>query len=107
MALQKLCKAGEVPLGELRQFSLSGADIIVANVKGQFHCLASRCTHAGAPLINGVLKGDELECPWHDASFRITDGVVNYGPPKSPIKKYSCSVKGDYIFVDLPPTSAK
>ena len=105
LRVRKLCKKEDVPLGEMKEFHLLGKDIIVANVNGQFHCLAARCTHAGAPLINGVLKGEELECPWHDASFRITDGAVNYGPPKSPIQKYSCSVEGNYVFIALPPAN--
>jgi apoptosis-inducing factor 3 len=103
LAIEKLCATGAIPNGEMREFALLGKDIIVANVNDQFFCLAARCTHANAPLINGVLKGEVLECPWHDASFNITDGKVNYGPPKSPIQKYPCSVKGEEVFIDLPP----
>jgi nitrite reductase/ring-hydroxylating ferredoxin subunit len=101
LAYKKLCKTTEVPIGELRVFHILKKDILVANSKGQFHCLSPLCTHAGAPLVKGVLNDNELECPWHYGSFRITDGTVIYGEPKEPLQVYSCIVKGDYLFVDL------
>ena len=104
LTLKKLCKTADIPLNELRQFELFGQDILVANVSGQFRCLAARCTHAGAPLVKGVLKGEELECPWHDASFRTTDGTVIYGPPEKPLHIFPCKVKGEYLFVNISPS---
>ena len=101
MTLKKLCQTAAVPLGELREFHILSQDILVANSNGQFHCLAARCPHAGAPLVEGLLNGDELECPWHYAAFRITDGTVIYGEPQKPLKVYPCVVKGDYVFVEL------
>ena len=101
MTLKKLCKITAVPLGQLREFHILKEDVLVANSHGHFHCLAARCTHAGAPLVEGVLKDNELECPWHYASFRITDGTVIYGEPKEPLKVYQCVVQGDYLFVEL------
>jgi apoptosis-inducing factor 3 len=104
LAVERICRTAEVSLGELREFRVGDTDVLVANVDGTFHCLAARCTHAGAPLVKGVLKGRELECPWHDASFNVTDGSVNYGPPKKPLQVYSCFEKGSELFALLPST---
>jgi nitrite reductase/ring-hydroxylating ferredoxin subunit len=104
MASHKLCKVEDVPVGKLGGFSITNKDIIVANLKGKFYCLAGRCTHGGAPLKEGVLTGEILECPWHSASFNIKDGTVINGPPKAKLKVYTCTVKGKYIYVDLPLT---
>jgi nitrite reductase/ring-hydroxylating ferredoxin subunit len=101
MAFKRLCKTNDVPEGELREFHILNQDILVANVDGQLHCLSARCPHAGAPLVRGILKGEELECPWHYASFRVTDGSKIYGEPKKPLNVYSCEVKGDNLFIDL------
>ena len=105
MAFSRICKTEDVPVGKLGKFDLTGNEILVANVNGRFHCLTARCTHAGAPLIDGVLNGDTLECPWHDAGFKITDGAVLFGPPKEPLEVYSCVVRGKYLYVDLGPTT--
>jgi nitrite reductase/ring-hydroxylating ferredoxin subunit len=104
MALTELCKTKHIPAGGLREFSVGGKGILVAHVDGRFYCLAPVCTHAGAPLVKGVLKNDELECPWHDGAFRITDGSVLYGPPKMPLQTYQCLVRGESLFVDLSPS---
>jgi nitrite reductase/ring-hydroxylating ferredoxin subunit len=107
MAFNRLCKVEDVPVGKLGAFSIINKDILVANVNGRFYCLAARCTHAGAPLVKGTLNGDILECPWHDASFRVTDGAILYGPPRDPLKVYPCIVKGKFLYLDLHPTNSK
>jgi nitrite reductase/ring-hydroxylating ferredoxin subunit len=101
LAFKKLCKTKDTPKGELKEFRILDQDILVANVNGQFHCLDARCPHAGAPLVKGILKGEELECPWHYGAFRVTDGSIIYGEPKKPLKVYSCKVKGDYLVIDI------
>jgi nitrite reductase/ring-hydroxylating ferredoxin subunit len=101
MALTELCKTRQIPAGGLREFNVGGKGILVAHVDGRFYCLDPVCTHAGAPLVKGVLKNNELECPWHDGAFRITDGSVLYGPPKMPLQTYPCLVRGGSLFVDI------
>ncbi len=101
MAQIRLCKLDAVPRGELRQFDADELEILVINSNGKYHCLAARCTHAGAPLVEGELSGETLICPWHYSNFRITDGSVLHGPAKNPLKVYSTSIKDDYLFVEI------
>jgi nitrite reductase/ring-hydroxylating ferredoxin subunit len=42
--------------------------------------LEDRCTHRGAPLSDGTLVGECIECPWHASRFRTNDGTVLGGP---------------------------
>jgi nitrite reductase/ring-hydroxylating ferredoxin subunit len=101
MTSHRVCKVEDIPVGKLGGFTVAGREILAANVNGRFYSLAGRCPHAGAPLKEGVLNGDTLECPWHDASFRITDGMPLNGPPKRPLEVYPCVVKGKYLYVDF------
>ena len=80
----KLCDIKDVPDGSIRQFDLRDNEYLVINLKGQFFCLDGRCTHAGAPLAEGTLKGDILTCPWHYSQFNIRDGSVVNGPSEKP-----------------------
>jgi len=108
MAFKKLCKTKDIPVGDSKEYSLSKQDILVVNVNGQFHCLSARCTHAGAPLASGIIRGEELQCPWHGNLFRVTDGALIFAGmgPEEPLKVYPCEVRGDYLFVEVPnPTS--
>jgi nitrite reductase/ring-hydroxylating ferredoxin subunit len=103
MAFKKLCKTKDVPIGDSREYSLGKQNILAVNLNGQFHCLSARCTHAGAPLVNGMIRGEELQCPWHGNIFRVTDGSLVFAGmgPEEPLSVYPCEVRGDYLFVDL------
>ncbi|MGI8667928.1 MAG: Rieske (2Fe-2S) protein, partial [Jatrophihabitans sp.] len=57
-----------------------GVPVLLLRRGTTVHALADRCTHRGAPLHEGALAGDCIVCPWHDSSFRITDGQVVDGP---------------------------
>lgn len=46
--------------------------------------LANRCTHRGAPLTDGPLVGDCVECPWHGSRFSLETGEVERGPATRP-----------------------
>jgi nitrite reductase/ring-hydroxylating ferredoxin subunit len=51
---------------EVEVEGIEGAKVLVLNAGGQIQALGPRCTHYGAPLVNGVLtKSGRLVCPWH------------------------------------------
>ena len=100
MPLTKICPADAVPAGELRQFNVGDTEILVVNFDGRLLCLAARCTHAGAPLVEGELSGDVLTCPWHGSKFRVTDGSVVRGPAERALKTYNCQVQAGYLFAE-------
>jgi nitrite reductase/ring-hydroxylating ferredoxin subunit len=96
-----LCETKYVPEGGMKQFDLLDREFLVINLKGQFYCLDGRCTHAGAPLFEGSLKGEILTCPWHYSRFNITDGSVANGPTKNPLNSYKCKIKDGRLLIDL------
>jgi nitrite reductase/ring-hydroxylating ferredoxin subunit len=101
MTQVKLCKLEAVPPGELRKFNVGEAEVLVINYYGQYHCLAARCTHAGAPLVEGDLSGEVLICPWHYSNFRISDGSVIRGPAEKSLKVYPATVSGDDLLIEI------
>lgn len=50
------------------------------------------CSHAGGPLHEGKLQGDEVTCPWHGSRFRTADGSVRRGPATFPQPRYEVRV---------------
>ncbi|MGA3030152.1 MAG: DUF2231 domain-containing protein [Candidatus Limnocylindrales bacterium] len=50
------------------------------------------CSHAGGPLHEGTLRGDEVTCPWHGSRFRTADGSVGRGPAPFPQARYEVRV---------------
>ena len=101
MAQVKICRVDEILEAEPRQFIVEGTEIMLIKLNDDFYCLAGRCTHAGAPLAEGKLYGDIIECPWHGSRFKVTDGAVIRGPAERQLKTYPLAVKGDNIFVQI------
>lgn len=97
----QLCRLDAVPPGELRQFNAGETEILVIHSNGRYYCLAARCTHAGAPLVEGEISGEVLVCPWHYSNFHITDGSVIKGPAEKPLKVYPEIIKDNYLFIEL------
>ena len=96
----RLCETKDIPAGGMKQFDLRDREFLVINLNGQFHCLDGRCTHAGAPLAEGSLKGHILTCPWHYSQFNVTDGSVVHGPAKKPLRVYKHKIKDGQLLIE-------
>ena len=95
----KLTTVDEVPENDIKQYYLDGTEILVINFQGRFYGLSGRCTHAGAPLVEGTLEGEILTCPWHGSQYKVTDGTVVRGPSDERLKTYELEVEGNTIWV--------
>ena len=49
------------------------------NSKGELGCVVDQCTHRGAALSLGKIKGDCLQCPFHGLEFN-KNGQCNFIP---------------------------
>lgn len=103
MGLFKVCDLDVAPLpGNLKEFRVGILEVLVSNVDGQFFCTSARCPHSGgAPLAEGTLEGIVLTCPWHDAKFRVTDGILLEGPAEENLLVYKNTVKGNKLFIEV------
>jgi nitrite reductase/ring-hydroxylating ferredoxin subunit/uncharacterized membrane protein len=64
------------------------ATLMVFRHDGCLVALSATCPHRGAPLDEGKLVGDCLECPWHGSRFRIADGALVRGPSAMPLPRF-------------------
>jgi nitrite reductase/ring-hydroxylating ferredoxin subunit/uncharacterized membrane protein len=55
-------------------------DLVVVRLGDTVHALHAVCGHAGGPLEKGSVVDGCLQCPWHGARYRLTDGHVVRGP---------------------------
>ena len=95
----RVASAGDVPAGEMLIVEVEGEEIVLANVDGQVYAFGNGCTHRGGPLGEGLLEGDEVECPFHQGRFNVKTGEAVQEPPTEPIPTYEVQVDGDDIRV--------
>ena len=75
--------------------SIEGEPVTVYNVDGTFYATHNVCTHAGAPLNEGELEGNQVICPWHGSCFDVTSGAATCGPATKPVKTYRVVIDGE------------
>ena len=55
-------------------------DLVLVRIGDQMHALHAVCAHAGGPLPQGTVVDGCIQCPYHGARYRLTDGHVQRGP---------------------------
>jgi nitrite reductase/ring-hydroxylating ferredoxin subunit/uncharacterized membrane protein len=74
----------EVVEGKALHVDAGGVPVLLTRVQDRVVAIFDRCTHRGAPLHEGRIDGDCVECPWHGSRFRLIDGEVERGPAQVP-----------------------
>jgi nitrite reductase/ring-hydroxylating ferredoxin subunit len=92
-------QAVDIPVGTCRKAYVSGKEIAVFNVDGQFYATQSNCTHVGGPLCEGSLAGEIVTCPWHGSQFNVRTGEVVQDPAEEPIATYPIEVQNGVLVV--------
>jgi NADPH-dependent 2,4-dienoyl-CoA reductase/sulfur reductase-like enzyme/nitrite reductase/ring-hydroxylating ferredoxin subunit len=87
--------------GEMKRLDLDGTAVLVSRVEGNYYAVSGDCTHYGAPLDQGVLKGHTVMCPWHHACFDIRSGLRLEPPALNNLAHFPIEVRGEALFVNL------
>ena len=95
----RVASTSEIPEGKMRKVMVGSQQVLVSNVKGNYCAIGNVCTHMGGPLDQGILDGNEVQCPWHGSHFDVTNGQVKRGPAMRPEPVYDVKVEGGSIMV--------
>jgi nitrite reductase/ring-hydroxylating ferredoxin subunit/uncharacterized membrane protein len=74
----------DLQVGVPVRVSAEGTPVLLLRTAAGLTALADRCTHRGAPLDEGTVVGDCIQCPWHGSRFDVHDGSVRRGPASRP-----------------------
>ncbi|NEP18429.1 MAG: FAD-dependent oxidoreductase [Leptolyngbya sp. SIO4C1] len=99
------CQISDLEVGQMQQFSVADQEILLARLETGFYATAAHCSHYGAPLVNGVLQGDRVVCPWHNACFNVTSGAMLEPPGRNHLRQYPTEIEADTVYVKLPETA--
>ena len=95
----RVAGVSDVPAGEMLIVQVDGDDVVLANVDGEIYAFGGECTHRSGPLGEGVLEGDEVECPFHQGRFNVKTGEAIEEPPTEAVQTFQVQVEGDDIKV--------
>ncbi len=86
--------------GECARVELpNGEELAVYNVDGEFYATENFCPHKGAPLSEGALCGNVIECGWHGWQFDVRTGECL--TVRETIKTYALTIQDGVLSVDL------
>lgn len=98
-----------MPPGSLREVMIDGNSILLARLAEAIHAVDGICPHAGGTLVEGELKGSEVICPMHGATYSVLSGQVvadpdGVTPPAGgtqPLHSYPVRLHDGVVEVDL------
>ena len=97
----RIASVTDLPPGQGKLVEVQGREIALFNLGGSFYAIDNTCTHAGGPLAEGTLEGEEVECPWHGAHFNVKTGAVLAPPAGEGVTAYKVRVTGSDIEIEL------
>src|SRR5690348_6923073 len=59
--------------------------VLLARVNGRCFAVGATCTHYGGPLVEGILVGEMVHCPWHHTRFCLGTGEAEAPPAIDPL----------------------
>jgi nitrite reductase/ring-hydroxylating ferredoxin subunit len=113
---QFVCALEELPPGSMKLVDVGKFGIGVYNVRGSLHAIVNYCSHQGAPLCLGFVRGTTehdpaqpdglrvtrdgqvIRCPWHQWEFDITTGR-NIADPRRRVRTYEVDVTDGEVYL--------
>lgn len=93
--------------GQMKRVELEGKPLVIARVGDTYYAVGGNCSHYGAPLDRGVLKGHTLMCPWHHACFDVRTAARLEPPALNDLARYPMRVEDGALIVSLPNTNQR
>ena len=94
--------AEDIPDGSRKLVMAEGRSIGVFHHRGGWYALRNFCQHAGGPVAEGKLEGDELVCPVHGYRYYLTNGAL-VNDPNARLTMYPVEVREGQVYLSLPP----
>lgn len=106
-------QSDELPPGALREIRVKGRRVLLGRLRsGSVFASGPDCPHEAAPLADGEIRGEAIDCPKHHYLFDTRTGENLYPVPIYPqwkreqvgdltLKVYSCREREGWIWLEL------
>lgn len=92
-------KISTVPDGTMLLGHARGEAMLLIRRGDKMFAIGATCTHYGAPLVDGLLVGDTVRCPWHHACFSVATGEVLRAPALDPVSCWRVEQRAGMAYV--------
>ncbi|MRG57484.1 Rieske 2Fe-2S domain-containing protein [Phyllobacterium sp. SYP-B3895] len=74
-------------------------DILVVRTGDEIFAIDAQCSHYHGPLVDGLVDGSTVRCPWHHACFDLRSGEAIRAPALSPLSCWKVEQRDGKLFV--------
>jgi NADPH-dependent 2,4-dienoyl-CoA reductase/sulfur reductase-like enzyme/nitrite reductase/ring-hydroxylating ferredoxin subunit len=89
----------DLPNGEKVLGRVGEDDVVLVRTGDALFAFGAHCTHYHGPLVEGLVVGDTIRCPWHHACFSMSTGEALRAPALDPIACWRVERIGDTAYV--------
>jgi NADPH-dependent 2,4-dienoyl-CoA reductase/sulfur reductase-like enzyme/nitrite reductase/ring-hydroxylating ferredoxin subunit len=86
--------AGETLLGHV-----GDQDVLLVRSGPEIFAIDAHCSHYHGPLVEGLVVGDSIRCPWHHACFDLRTGEATRAPALTALAVWQVEHEGNRIVV--------
>lgn len=93
-----VCTEDDIKENEMKAFDLKDVGkVLLIRQNGQLSAIGNKCSHYGAPLVNGALGQGYVRCQWHGACFNILTGDIEDFPGLDSLPCYQVSIENKNV----------
>ena len=96
-----VCNTSDVDFEDQYRFDHNDRTYCIYHLEDGFYATDGLCTHEDVHLVDGLIDGEEIECPMHLGVFNIKTGRVVMDPPCEDLKTYKIKVEDEKIFIEV------
>src|SRR5712691_8769914 len=89
----------EIPDGGKLVGHVGDEEVLLVRRGADIFAIGAHCTHYHGPLVDGLVVGDTVRCPWHHACFDLRTGEALRAPALSPIACWDVEQRDGMISV--------
>lgn len=97
-----VCNIDDIEEEDVLRCDLGENVYAVYHTQSGFYATDGLCTHEKASLADGLVMGEHIECPKHNARFHIPSGKVMRMPAKVDLQTYPVKTEDGKVYIGLP-----
>lgn len=104
----RVCSSAALDTESVRRFDIDDKTFaIYRTADGSCHATAGMCTHGKMHLAEGLVRGNQIECPKHNGRFDVRDGSPQRPPVCKALQCFEVREIDEELFLDPAAATAR